>query len=825
MFANVILPLYLTREYTYAVPESMQPYIAVGMRVLVSFGKQKIYAGVVSKLHQESPANYQAKPILELTDDTIVVNNYQLQQWKWIADYYLCTLGEVMSAALPSSLKIESESTLTLHPDAQVDEHRFNDKEHLLVETLVQKKSLTLKEATKLLELRSIMHVLKKLTGLKLVVINQLVDAESKNRKICYVKLGSACGDEQAMNDIFEKLERKSPKQFELLLHFYNQTLDESETKYVAKTKLLKAAKSTSATLLQLCKKNILETFEKPDFEIPLLNESAIAPKPLSQAQQLAYENINKSFLTNEVVLLHGITGSGKTEIYIHLIEQQIRQCKQVLYLLPEIALTTQIIQRLQLHFGKQLLVYHSKLNEHERLETYNRILKYERDKLENKFDFQVVIGARSAIFLPFSNLGLVIIDEEHEPTYKQQEPAPRYHARDSAIVLAHAHKAKVILGSATPSVETYYNCIEKKYGLVNLNTRFNDILLPTIELIDLKDAYKRKRMKSIFEEKFLARINSALQQGEQVILFQNRRGYARMLECSQCAHAPQCINCDVSLTYHKYSAKLVCHYCGYKTDIPKTCKACGNPLLKMKGTGTEKVEDELSVFFSNSNIARLDLDAARTRNAYQSILNNFADGSTDILVGTQMISKGLDFENVTTVGVVNADSLLNFPDFRATERSFHLMVQVSGRAGRKHKQGHVMIQTYNPQHKVFEWVVNNDYNSFIKHELAERKMFHYPPFYRLLYLSLKHKNFAVAEEGAVRFVLLLKEQFGGRILGPVTPEVSRINNMYIQQIVMKIERDASMKKVKQMLHVIQTLFFADERFHQVMIIANVDPM
>ncbi|MBK8846436.1 MAG: primosomal protein N' [Bacteroidetes bacterium] len=663
------------------------------------------------------------------------------------------------------------------------------------------------------------------MTGLKLVVVNQNVDAESRGRKISYVKLGSACFDEVAINDIFQKLEIKSPKQFELLLHFYNQTLDEKETKYVAKTKLLKASKSSSAILAQLCKKNILETFEKPDFEIPLLNTSAIPPKPLSQAQQVAYENINREFLTHEIVLLHGVTGSGKTEIYIHLIEQQIKQCKQVLYLLPEIALTTQIIQRLQLHFGEQLLVYHSKLNEHERLETYNRILKYEREKLESRFDYQIVIGARSATFLPFSNLGLVIIDEEHEPTYKQQDPAPRYHARDSAIVLAHAHNAKVLLGSATPAVETYYNCLENKYGLVKLNTRYNDILLPSIELIDLKEAYKRKRMKSIFEEKFLAGINNALQKGEQVILFQNRRGYARMLECSQCAYVPQCINCDVSLTYHKYSAKIICHYCGYKTDIPKNCKACGNPLLKMKGTGTEKVEDELSVFFNNSNIARLDLDAARTRNAYQSILNNFADGSTDILVGTQMISKGLDFENVTTVGIVNADSLLNFPDFRSVERSFQLMVQVAGRAGRKHKQGHVMIQTYNPQHKVFEWVVNNDYASFIKHELAERKMFHYPPFYRLLYLTLKHKDFSSVDAGALKFVALLREQFGGRILGPVTPDVSRINNMYIQQIVMKIERDASMKKVKQMLHAIQSLFFADERFHQMIIIANVDPL
>ncbi|MEO8149787.1 MAG: primosomal protein N', partial [Bacteroidia bacterium] len=657
------------------------------------------------------------------------------------------------------------------------------------------------------------------------ILLNEEIRKKTKNKIIVYISLNEKLYDDENMRETFEALEKKSSKQLELLMHFLNLTMDEKTDKMIARTKLLKVANSTSAVLNQLIKKEVFTVVEMPEYQISNKDFITTDKNVLNPDQQLAYESINQQFEKHDVVLLRGVTSSGKTEVYIHLIEQCIQQGKQVLYLLPEIALTTQMIRRLQKHFGEHLLVYHSRFNDSERLSTWNKLVHFaEQSELDRK-NYQIIIGARSAVFLPFTNLGLVIVDEEHENSFKQFDPAPRYHARDVAIVAATFFKAKVLLGSATPALETFYNAQTGKYGLATLEKRFADMLMPEVEVVDIKEAYRRNKMKTHFSVTLLDAIAEALKLNEQIILFQNRRGFATLLECKNCSWVPHCINCDVTLTYHKSSNNLVCHYCGYKTVIPVKCKACGNTDIRMKGIGTERIEDDLEIFFPDKKISRLDVDTARSKHAYQQIISDFENGVVDILVGTQMVTKGLDFDNVSTVGIINADGLFNYPDFRSSERSFQLMSQVAGRSGRKKKQGKVYLQTYTPTHPVIQHVVNHDYLKFYEHELNERLKFSYPPYFRLIEIHLKCKDEILLMDASEKFVNLLRIKFGKRILGPVTPNVSRINLYYIRSVLMKVEKEASIREAKKMMLKVFEGFYQTEEFQRVNIVLDVDPM
>lgn len=825
MYIEIILPLYLIKEYTYHVPDDLADQVMPGKRVLVQFGKSKIYAGLIKSIVAKVPTGYEPKSILEILDEYPIVNAQQLKLWQWIADYYLCTLGEVMLCGLPSSLKLESTAIVSLHPAFIETETTLTDREFLIVEALHSVANLEIKEVEKIVGTKAVFKLLKTMVEKNIIQLNQEIDTASKARKVVYVELAEKYKDENNLRDLFSSLELKAPKQFELLLHYLNITMNRNAEKAIPKTKLIKTANSSSAIFNQMHKKEIFVTIELADFDIAKPEKENSPSSILSPEQITAYEEIMTQHTKKDIVLLHGVTSSGKTEIYIKLIENCARNYKQVMYLLPEIALTTQMIKRLQKHFGDKLLVYHSLYNETERLLTWNKMLKYKRDAENRIFDFQIIIGARSALFLPYSNLGLVIIDEEHEPSFKQYDPAPRYHARDAAMVLAKYFEAKVVLGSATPSIETYYNSKAGKFGLVELNSRFGNLELPSISIVDLKEEYKRKKMKGFFSQAFLTGVSNALAANEQVILFQNRRGFATMLECKQCGWAPQCINCDVTLSYHKISNQLSCHYCGYKMSVPQKCMACSSPQLETKGIGTERIEEEMEILFPEKKIARLDLDTTRTKNAYRKILSAFEEGETDILVGTQMITKGLDFDNVSTIGIVNADTMLNFPDFRAAERSLQLMLQVSGRSGRKNKQGKVIIQSYRPAHPVLQYVLAHDYLGFYDAELKERKLFGFPPFTKLIEITLKHKNLRTCDEGAIYYTKILKDQFAQRVLGPSIPHVSKISNFYLRTILLKIENNVSLSQTKKMILTLNNLFWANPTFRSIIIHADVDPL
>ncbi len=825
MYIEVILPLALNKLFTYRVPAEMQEAIAVGKRVLVPFKSQKLYAALVRKIVAQAPTAYEVKDITEVLDEYPIITLKQFQLWDWMAEYYLCSVGEIMAAALPSALRLESESTITLNPDFDKDYSKLSNREYMVAEALELQPVLTIKEVSKIIGLKTVFKVLKSLADKNVILLNEEVKKKTKQKIIINILLHERCYDEEQMREIFETLEKKAPKQLELLMHFLNLTTDEKSDKMVSKTKLLKIANSTSTVLNQLIKKNVFSVLEIPEFQISHYNKDVSEKNSLNTEQQLAYENINEQFKNQDVVLLHGVTSSGKTEVYIHLIEQHIQSGKQVLYLLPEIALTTQIIRRLQKHFGNNLLVYHSRFNDSERLNTWNKLIHFAEQSAIDRSNYQIIVGARSAVFLPFTNLGLVIVDEEHENSFKQYDPAPRYHARDVAIVMAKFFKAKVLLGSATPAIETYYNALQNKYGLVELHKRFADMKMPFIDVVDVKEAYRRNLMKTNFSQTLLDAIKLALDQNEQVILFQNRRGFATLLECKNCSWVPHCINCDVSLTYHKATNNLVCHYCGYKTSVPATCKACGNTAIRMKGIGTERIEDDLELFFPNAKVGRLDVDTARSKHAFQQIISDFENGVVDILVGTQMITKGLDFDNVSTVGIINADALFNYPDFRSSERSFQLMSQVAGRSGRKNKQGKVYLQTYTPSHPVIKYVVEHNYLDFYKNELAERLKFSYPPFFKLIEIKLKCKDELLLNDASDKFTDLLRKHFGNRILGPVVPVVSRINLYYIRSVMMKIEKEASVKEAKKMMLKVFEQFFSEEAHHKITIALDVDPM
>jgi len=802
--------------------------------VVVQFGKRKMYTAIIENIHQKAPKGYEAKYILSILDPEPVISLKQLEHWKWISSYYMCTLGEVMNAAIPSGLKLASETKLMLNPGFSGDHSILSDKEYLITEALELRDVLTINEVAKVLSQKTVFPLIKSLIDKGVVLVEEELISRYKPRMETYVRLTEQTDDEDALKKTFDQLE-KAPKQLELLMSYINLSKKHSKNAVeVTRPDLLKSAGASSNTLNQLIKKGVFEVYKR---EVGRLNVNIHSPVDgqeaeqlkLSRSQQTALKQIKDAFRKKDVALLHGVTSSGKTEIYIQLIEETIQKGKQVLYLLPEIALTTQIINRLRKYFGNRIGVYHSKFNDSERVEIWNSVLEnsrilYPESRKKKTETYNIILGARSAMFLPFDNLGLVIVDEEHENTYKQIDPSPRYNARDAVIYLSRLHGAKTLLGSATPSIESYYNAESGKYGFVELMERYGKVQMPEIMLVNIKEESRKKRMKSHFSPFLLELMQQTLANSEQVILFQNRRGFSPFLECSTCAWIPHCIHCDVTLTYHKLFNRLRCHYCGYGQKLPTTCAACGDTNIQTKGFGTEKIEEDLAIYFPEAKIGRMDLDTTRSKHAYQHIINDFENRKLNILVGTQMITKGLDFDNVSVVGILNADNMLNFPDFRAFERSYQLMAQVSGRAGRT-KRGKVVIQSYDPAHSVIQNVVNNDYKRLYEDEIVQRKKFGYPPFYRLIQMTVKHRDYKMVDKAADHLAANLKKKFGKRVLGPEYPPVSRVRNQYLKKILLKLEKEASASKAKFILQEMVNDFSAKAAYRSVKVQVDVDPM
>jgi len=812
LFIEVVLPLAIPKTYTYRVPLEMTSGISIGKRVVVQFGRAKIYTAIVYQISETPPTLYEAKYIIDLIDEEPIVNEHQLKLWKWMSDYYLCHIGEVMQAALPSALKLASETRIILNHTASFDNSELSDKEFLIMDALSIQNELKISDISKILGQKTVFPILRGLFEKNIIIISEEITEKFKPRKKSFIRLHSQYKDPENRRALFEILER-APKQLKLLLTYFKLEKQQEE---ISKSDLLEVSGSGPTALKTLIEKEIFILEERVVSRLSAEELETLHDFKLNDAQEIALNEIREILLQKDVVLLYGETSSGKTQIYIRLIEQMLLQEKQTLYLLPEIALTTQVIERLRAHFGNQVGIYHSRFNDNERAEVWQKVLKGE---------YKMILGARSSIFLPFKNLGMIIVDEEHESSYKQYDPAPRYHARDTAIYLSHLHEAKIVLGSATPSLESFYNTKIKKYGLVSLKGRYGGVKSPSIEVVSISEESKRKTMQSHFTSVLINEIKGALSRKEQVILFQNRRGYTPVLLCTTCGFTPKCINCDVSLTFHKSSAKLHCHYCGYKQDLLHACPACGSHHIEQKGFGTEKIEDELQRIFTEAKIARMDLDSTRTRNSFQVLLNDFEEGKIDILVGTQMVAKGLDFGNVSTIGIISADSMLNYPDFRAFERSFQLLAQVSGRAGRRTKQGKVIIQAYDTNHRIISQVIRGDYEEMFNAEILERRNFHYPPLYRLIQLDIKHKELVELAHQSEALAKILKSQFGDRVLGPEAPLISRIRNYYIQTILIKVEKEGvSVQKIKEALQLILRNFDAMPASKGSYIQIDVDP-
>ena len=816
-YVDVIVPLPIASQYTYSLPAEMQDSVQVGCRVVVPFGKKKYYTGVITKVHESAPEGYETKEVEELLDENPVILPHQFQLWNWLASYYLCTLGDVYKAALPSGMKIESETIIVCNEEYEALEPLPEAEQHLL-DLLGGGKEQCVTQLQRDYGQRNILPIIKRLLEKEAVFVKEDLKRNYKPRTEARVRLLDKEMDEARMQVLFDQLGR-AKKQLSILMKYVELsgwTGSATSLKEVSKKELLEKSGATSTIFNGLIEKGVFEVYYE---EIGRLNQTVsqtMALNPLNLSQQTAFEKVMNAFREKNVCLLHGVTASGKTEIYIHLIEKAIASGKQVLYLLPEIALTAQITERLRKVFGHRLGVYHSKFPDAERVEIWKK-------QLGNQA-YDVILGVRSSVFLPFKNLGLVIVDEEHENTYKQQEPAPRYHARSAAIMLASMYGAKVLLGTATPNVESYYNALSGKYGLVELKERYKDIQLPHIEKVDIKELIHQKRMKGPFSPMLMEEIRKALDNKEQVILFQNRRGFAPMMECHTCGWVPKCKNCDVSLTYHKGLNQMTCHYCGYTSPVPRMCPACGETDLRNRGFGTERIEDDIQLVFPEARVARMDLDTTRTRTAYEKIIADFEQGKTDILIGTQMVSKGLDFERVSVVGILNADTMLNYPDFRSYERAFQLMAQVAGRAGRKNKRGLVILQTKSPDLPVIQQVIRNDYEQLYYDQLAERQLFRYPPFYRLVYVYLKHRKEDVLNAATELMATQLRSGLGNRVLGPDKPPVARIQTLFIKKMIIKVEQNDSMAKIRDYLQAVQRAVVADERFRSLIVYYDVDP-
>jgi len=825
LFADVLLPLPLPGYFTYRIPYELNDFIQTGQRVVVQFGKKKIYTALVRRIHADPPKVSDIKYVLSILENEPLVNEMQFTFWEWMALYYMCTPGEVMNSALPAALKLASETKIVLNPSFDGDISNMNEKEILIADALNVQKVLTITDVSKIIEQRSAITLIKNLIEKNVVLLEEELVNSYKVKTETFVRLSEKYKDELLLKEAFDLMEKKAPKQLEILMYVYSKTLQAKEkTTRISRPEMLKELNLSAAQLNALVKKGICELYTADISRLEQTDDDERTNVIFSEDQQTAYESVAKGFTEKDIVLLHGITSSGKTEIYIKLIEEAVNKGKQVLYLLPEIALTTQIINRLRKAFGNMVGVYHSKFSDNERVEIWNKVLLNSPGNAANEGTYQIVLGARSALFLPYHDLGLIIIDEEHDNSYKQINPAPRYNARDSAIYLAKLHNAKTLLGSATPSLESYYNAKNDKYALVALNKRFGGVMLPEIFVADVKEETKKRHMKSHFTPFLLENIGEALKNKDQVILFQNRRGFSVRLECDICHWIPECKHCDVTLTYHKKSNQLICHYCGYSINIPERCPACNNNKILMHGFGTEKLEEELPIFFPEAKVKRMDLDTTRSKHGHQQIINDFEDRKIDILVGTQMVTKGLDFENISMVGIMNADSMISFPDFRAFERSYQLMAQVSGRAGRKQKRGKVIIQTYNPYHAVIRYVIDNDYTAMYESQIAERHTFKYPPVYKLIEISLRHKNADKLNRSAKEFATVLKKSFGQRVLGPEFPVVSRIRNEYIKNILVKFEKDISLTKAKSVLTDHIETFKADKDHTGVRVVIDVDP-
>ncbi|TDO83227.1 replication restart DNA helicase PriA [Flavobacterium chryseum] len=811
-FVEVVLPLSLAKTFTYRVSEAEFHFIKKGMRVAVPFGKNKIYTALVIDAHENAPTLYEAKEIHQILDEKPIATEIQIKHWLWVANYYMCGIGDVYRGAFPTGLLLESETIVSHKPGTVVNDSELSDDEFLIYEALHHQSSLKVEEIASILNKKNIFPILQKLMAKDIIVLEEEIKESYKPKLVRYVKLHSKYESDQGLNELLNAL--KNANQKEIVLAYFQ--INASEKKPVTVKKLVEVSNSTSAVVKALVKKEIFEEYYLQQDRVSFNGEATDKQLQLSEAQETAFTSIKNNFSEKEVCLLHGVTSSGKTEIYIKLIEEYLLTGKQVLYLLPEIALTTQLVSRLRLHFGDKVAVFHSKYSNNERVEVW-------KQTLENADKAQIVIGARSALFLPFANLGLLIVDEEHEQTFKQTDPAPRYHARDAAIVLANFHNAKVLLGSATPSIETYFNTQSEKYGLVTITERYNNVRMPEIVLVDLKDKHFRKRMTGHFSDLLIEEIAEALSLGEQVILFQNRRGYSPIIECLTCGHVPHCQQCDVSLTFHKHKNQLRCHYCGYSIAKPTHCHSCSSIDLTTKGFGTEQIEQELVSLFPKAKTGRMDQDTTRGKFGFEKIIDSFKNREIDILVGTQMLAKGLDFDNVSLVGIMNADNMLHHPDFRAFERSFQMMTQVAGRAGRSEKQGKVIIQTYNPNHNTIQQVTTHNYIGMYKEQLYDRQIYKYPPYFRIIKLTLKHRDFDKLKEGSMWLYQVLSQNLNMPVLGPEEPAISRIRNEYIRTILIKIPQNLPLGGTKKTIQKMLNSFEAVAQYRAIKVIANVD--
>lgn len=791
----------------------------IGYRVLVPFGKKKFYTGIVTLVHNNRPGDYEVKDIVCVLDKYSILRYPQLKFWEWISNYYLCSVGDVYKAAVPAGMKVESETLVSANPDYIDTDNSMKEREQAIYNLLLTQEKLTPAEIAKSTGYKNVESLVASMIEKEAIYITERIVDNYRPKTEVYVEINAEQGDDKSVETFFNKV--KSAKKQEAMLLAYlqlSQWMGKGQKKEVSKTDLIAKAEASMPILHAMLEKGIFRLYKKEINRFKLSENSIIGkPNQLSDAQTAAYRKIHDIFREKDIALLHGVTSSGKTEIYTHLIKDALDNRKQALYLVPEIALTTQLTRRLQAVFGDKLLIYHSKFSDNERVDIWKKLL--------HSGDPCVVIGVRSSIFLPFGKLGIVIVDEEHETSYKQQDPAPRYNARDAAMVLASMHGAKTLLGSATPSITTYHNAETGRYGLVELLERHEGIEMPEVKIIDTTRARKRREMQGMFSDELIKECREAIGRGEQAILFQNRRGFAPMVQCKECAWTPKCKNCDVTLTYHRHMNQLVCHYCGYTIPLPDICPACGQPTIEIIGYGTERIEDDIEHLFPETKIARMDLDTTRNKNSYERIIDSFSSRKTQILVGTQMVTKGLDFEGVSIVGILNADNMINFPDFRSHERSFNMMEQVAGRAGRKHKRGTVLIQTTNPEHPIIKYVTDHDYAGYYAEELDQRKKFNYPPFSRIINIYIKHRDDDSLTEISVMFSNMLRQIFGKRVLGPEAPIVARIQQLYIRQITLKIETAASMSKVKQILRMVYEQSLSDPRMKRAIVYYDVDPM
>ncbi len=814
-FIDVLLPLAVNQAYTYRVPSNLSNSIHVGSRVVVPFHGNRLYTAIVSSVHNKAPIHYEAKYIINILDETPVVLESQINFWRWIADYYLCNIGDVMNAALPSAMKLSSESNLVINPSADYDKNELSDQEYLIIEAIEVQGGISINDVQKILDIKTVMPIIKNLINKGCIYLLEEIQEKYTAKTRSIIELNSFYIDVENLKTLFAELESK-PKQVDALQAYLRLSKTE---KNITSKMLIEEAAISSSVINTLIKK---EVFIKSEVNVSRLTDT-VNDEELESSFQLNAEQLevlNNILLdeSNTPALIHGVTSSGKTMVFIELIKEQLKLNGQVLILIPEIGLTTQLIERYKLHFNENIAVYHSKYSEKQRVEIWQNVLSGKS---------RIILGTRSSIFLPFQSLNLIIVDEEHDASYKQNEPNPRYNARDCAIYLANNFNAKIILGSATPSMESYYNALNGKYILHSLKNRFGTANLPKIQLVTAQNEFPKENLSAIIGKTLQEEIKLRLERKEQVILFQNRRGYAPYLQCTTCGHTPYCVNCDVGLTYHKWSDELRCHYCGFHSKVMKVCVACGAGHMELKGHGTEKIEDELKELFPEARVARMDLDTTRKKNAYQDLLNSIENAEIDILVGTQMVTKGLDFNLVTLVGILQADGLLNHQDFRAHERAFQLIEQVSGRAGRRDIQGQVVIQTYKPDHPILQLASRHDYDLFLRHQLNERKQFKYPPYCRVIEISVKHKEMKTTQLAAIELCKEIKKFVdGASVLGPEFPVIGKVRNNYINRIILKLDR-----KGKQLLHQKNLLRNAvielksKKNFKSVNIVIDVDPM